>query len=34
MQPQELEPEATDEERATYYENLALWARWKADPYA
>ena len=26
--------EATDEERATYYENLALWARWKADQYA
>ncbi len=34
MQPQEPESEATDEERATYYENLALWARWKADQYA
>ena len=31
---QEPEPEATDEEQATYYENLALWARWKADQYA
>jgi len=31
---QEPRPEATNEERATYYENLALWARWKADQYA
>jgi len=31
---QEPGPEASDEEQATYYENLALWARWKADQYA
>lgn len=31
---QEPGPEATDEEQATYYENLALWARWKANQYA
>ncbi len=31
---QEPGPDATDEERATYFENLALWARWKADQYA
>ena len=33
---QELESasEATDEERATYYEKPVLWARWKTDQYA
>lgn len=34
MEPMKPGPEATDEERATYYENLSLWARWQADQYA
>jgi len=34
MQPQEPEAEATDAEKATYYENLAVWALWKASQHA
>jgi P22_AR N-terminal domain len=34
IKPQEVEPGATDAELTTYYENLALWARWKADQHA
>ena len=34
MQPQELGQEATDTEKAAYYENLAVWALWKASQYA
>ena len=33
-QPQEPEAEATDAEKATYYENLAVWALWKASQHA
>ncbi|HJT59168.1 MAG TPA: phage antirepressor N-terminal domain-containing protein [Ktedonobacteraceae bacterium] len=33
-QPQEPEVEATDAEKATYYENLAVWALWKARQHA
>jgi len=33
MQPQEPEPEATDTEKAAYYENLAVWAIWKASQH-
>ena len=32
--PQEVGPGATDAELATYYENLALWALWKAGQHA
>jgi hypothetical protein len=33
-QPQEPEAEATDAEQAAYYENLAVWALWKASQHA
>ncbi len=33
-QPQEPEAEATDAEKAAYYENLAVWALWKAGQHA
>jgi P22_AR N-terminal domain len=33
-EPMKPGPEATEAEQATYYEHLALWARWKADQYA
>ena len=33
MQPQEPELEATDTEKAAYYENLAVWALWKAGQH-
>lgn len=34
VKPQEVGPGANDVELATYYENLALWALWKAGQYA
>jgi P22_AR N-terminal domain len=34
VRPQEPEPNATEEELATYYEHLAVWAYWKASQYA
>ena len=34
VKPQEVGPGATDVELATYYENLALWALWKAGQHA
>lgn len=34
MQPQELGQEATDTEKAAYYENLAVWALWRASQYS
>src|SRR5262249_39096972 len=33
-QPTEPGPGATDQEKATYYENLALWAHWQANQHA
>lgn len=34
VKPQEVGPGATDVELVTYYENLALWALWKAGQHA
>ena len=33
VQPQEPDAEATNTEKAVYYENLAVWALWKASQY-
>jgi P22_AR N-terminal domain len=33
IKPNEPEPDATDDKQATYYEDLALWALWKAHKH-